>query len=171
MLVAIIVMWISTAAYWIANLVAAADAYAILWDLTSSLANAATTMEDCLHSLSGSNTELTCSQGEPRTGISSTNGVQACTGTAAVAVNVSRVRHHTRSTRSSPALPVQVTIGDAIVWWRAWVLWPDNRVVRWVCVTMILLTGGTHPARSCWSSAVLMVCDSHWRRQHHRSVL
>ncbi|TFK82048.1 hypothetical protein K466DRAFT_438072, partial [Polyporus arcularius HHB13444] len=30
-----------------------------------------------------------------------------------------------------------------IVWWRAWVLWPDNRVVRWVCVTIIVLTGGS----------------------------
>ncbi|TFK81879.1 hypothetical protein K466DRAFT_501367, partial [Polyporus arcularius HHB13444] len=43
--------------------------------------------------------------------------------------------------------------GDSIVWWRAWVLWPDNRVIRSICAIVILLTttqaaaaGNTIPA-------------------------
>ncbi|RPD76067.1 hypothetical protein L226DRAFT_395986 [Lentinus tigrinus ALCF2SS1-7] len=46
--------------------------------------------------------------------------IQGCTGTVALTVNV--------------------VIGDSIVWWRAWVLWADSRIVRCVCVVMILLT-------------------------------
>ncbi|RDX42098.1 hypothetical protein OH76DRAFT_1363399, partial [Lentinus brumalis] len=35
--------------------------------------------------------------------------------------------------------------GDAIVWWRAWVLWPGDSLVRCMCVVMILATMGSIP--------------------------
>ena len=37
----------------------------------------------------------------------------------------------------------QVIIGDAIVWWRAWVLWTDHRVVLYTWITLVLATTGT----------------------------
>ena len=37
----------------------------------------------------------------------------------------------------------QVIIGDAIVWWRAWVLWTDHRVILTIWITLVLATTGT----------------------------
>lgn len=35
---------------------------------------------------------------------------------------------------SQTAVAVQLAIGDSIVWWRAWVLWPTNRVLNSTCL-------------------------------------
>ncbi len=54
------------------------------------------------------------------------------------------------------------------MWWRAWVLWPDNRVVRWVGVIMIFLTTSAH---SAWFLALMHAnFPSHWRHRYERCV-
>ncbi|KAI0690136.1 hypothetical protein C8T65DRAFT_730903 [Cerioporus squamosus] len=125
MLMAIVVMWVSTLAYWVADIVATVEAYTVLRDLTLHISDLTTNMRDCLGSLPVSDSTFSCTRGGPLTERPGPTayGLQACTGTAALTINV--------------------TIGDSIVWWRALVLWPDNRVVRWLCVMMILLTSVT----------------------------
>ncbi|TFK81539.1 hypothetical protein K466DRAFT_656110 [Polyporus arcularius HHB13444] len=92
MLLAIVAMWTTTLAYWVANIVAVVEAYTVLRDLTTHLSNRMLGMQDCLAALAAAASAASgsCMQGDP----------------------------------------LRVTIGDSIVWWRAWVLWPDNRVVR-----------------------------------------
>ncbi|KAI0744840.1 hypothetical protein C8Q76DRAFT_701398 [Earliella scabrosa] len=38
------------------------------------------------------------------------------------------------------ALTVNIILGDAIVWWRAWVVWKGDRAVRVVCAVCLLAT-------------------------------
>ncbi|KAI0744306.1 hypothetical protein C8Q80DRAFT_890132 [Daedaleopsis nitida] len=41
------------------------------------------------------------------------------------------------------SLTVNVVLGDAMVWWRAWVLWRSSRTVRAICVLLISATFAT----------------------------
>ncbi|KAI0787489.1 hypothetical protein C8Q74DRAFT_1216149 [Fomes fomentarius] len=41
------------------------------------------------------------------------------------------------------SLTTNVILGDAIVWWRAWVLWRDNRVVQSFCLFLMFATSAT----------------------------
>ncbi|RPD54194.1 hypothetical protein L226DRAFT_572094 [Lentinus tigrinus ALCF2SS1-7] len=124
MLAAIVLMWMSTLAYWTGTLVAAAEVYTNLLDLTWQNVGHAGNMLGCLSSLSAVESDAAsraCYQ-ELESGRSdyAAYNVHNCIGTAALTVNV--------------------VIGDSVVWWRAWVLWPGSRVVRSVCIIMILLT-------------------------------
>ncbi|RDX42094.1 hypothetical protein OH76DRAFT_1488944 [Lentinus brumalis] len=122
MLVAIIIMWLSTLALWIVTLVAAVKAYSVLQVLTAQTSGHIANVQACLKSMTGSDSAYSCSSQDPLTELAGTEAYYAedCTGTVSLMINV--------------------VIGDSIVWWRAWVLWPDNRVVRWVGVIMIFLT-------------------------------
>ncbi|RDX41691.1 hypothetical protein OH76DRAFT_1489269 [Lentinus brumalis] len=122
MLVAIIVMWLSTVAHWSVTLVAVAKAFAVVGDLTKQALDQLGEMQDCLYSMTRSEGAYRCSPQDlmSHLGDNEEYNIEVCTGTVALIINV--------------------VIGDSIVWWRAWVLWPDSRVVRWVCVIMIFLT-------------------------------
>ncbi|TFK83151.1 hypothetical protein K466DRAFT_666045 [Polyporus arcularius HHB13444] len=122
MLVAIIVMWLSTVAYWIVTLVAAVKAYIVLWDLTAQTLGQIRNMQTCLYSMTSTGATYGCSPQDLPTEFANTEvyAAEDCTGIVSLAINM--------------------VIGDSIVWWRAWVLWPDSRVVRWGGVSMIVLT-------------------------------
>ncbi len=147
MLTAILIMWMSTVAYWIGTIVAAAEAYTRVHNLTLRSLGQANMMQDCLYPPTADShvAPKGCQrvpETEPLYNIEEYE-IHDCIGTVALTVNVS----------ASPALALplchssiseKVIIGDTIVWWRALVLWPDNRVVRSVCAIMILLTTGPH---------------------------
>ncbi|TFK87851.1 hypothetical protein K466DRAFT_586036 [Polyporus arcularius HHB13444] len=134
MLVAIVIMWMSTVSDWIATLVAVVEDYTALQDLTLRSLRRMTDMQDCIGTLPGSDATWSCFQQAPLTTLldSPVHSIQNCTNTAALTVNV--------------------VIGDAIVWWRAWVLWPGDSLVRCMCVVMILATmvlGAMDTATTC----------------------
>ncbi|TFK83154.1 hypothetical protein K466DRAFT_589968 [Polyporus arcularius HHB13444] len=122
MLAAIIVMWLSTVTHWIATLVASANDYSAMQDTLSRSVDQIGNAKNCLRVFTGSDAASSCPPQPLLTESGDTEGynINGCTGTVSLMVNV--------------------VIGDSIVWWRAWVLWPNSRVVRYVCVTMILLT-------------------------------
>ncbi|RDX42086.1 hypothetical protein OH76DRAFT_144034 [Lentinus brumalis] len=125
MLIAVIVMWMSALAYWIAILLAAAETYSALHDLASQNVDQAGTVLRCALDLrvDAAAARTDCQQEQVTTLLYSslkTYNIHDCIGTTALTVNV--------------------VIGDSIVWWRAWVLWPDNRVVRSICAIVIMLT-------------------------------
>ncbi|RPD53676.1 hypothetical protein L227DRAFT_581128 [Lentinus tigrinus ALCF2SS1-6] len=127
MLISLTVMWVSTAVYWVTTLVAAVTAYDALQDLASWGITRLTDMQNCMHSLLGSDT-ASASICQPRElGLlgmhphsSNVSIMQLCTGNVALTVNIA--------------------IGDSIVWWRALILWPDSRIVHLTCGVMILIT-------------------------------
>ncbi len=45
----------------------------------------------------------------------------------------------------------QIMLGDAVVWWRVWVIWPRSLLVRWTSVILLAATLGMCP---CHFSAV-----------------
>ncbi|RDX42099.1 hypothetical protein OH76DRAFT_144899 [Lentinus brumalis] len=119
---ALLIMWLSTVAYWIATVVAAAKTYVSVQNLTVQILSRATHIRICLHSISGSDVAVSDCYLDAATELPDleASNILGCTYTVALMVNV--------------------IIADSIVWWRAWVLWPRSRVIHWVCVLMILLT-------------------------------
>ncbi len=91
MLVAIVIMWMSTVSDWIATLVAAVEDYTALQDLTLRSLRRMTDMQDCIGTLPGSDATLSCSQQTPLTKFldSPVYNIQNCTSAAALTVNVS----------------------------------------------------------------------------------
>ncbi|RDX54309.1 hypothetical protein OH76DRAFT_1082402 [Lentinus brumalis] len=124
MLTAILLMWMSTVAYWIGTIVAAAEAYTRVHNLMLRSLGQANMMQDCLYPPTAN------SHVAPK-------GCQRVPETEPL-YNIEEYEIH--DCIGTVALTVNVIIGDTIVWWRALVLWPDNRVVRSVCAIMILLT-------------------------------
>ncbi len=91
MLLAIVAMWTTTLAYWVANIVAVVEAHAVLRDLTTHLSNRMLGMQDCLAALpaAASSAFSSCMPGSPlsvRSGPTA-YGLQTCTGTAALTIN------------------------------------------------------------------------------------
>ncbi|TBU54604.1 hypothetical protein BD310DRAFT_969713 [Dichomitus squalens] len=41
-------------------------------------------------------------------------------------------------------LTLNVLLGDAIVWWRAWIIWPRSLIVRGTCVVLLAVTTGAY---------------------------
>ncbi|KAI0707437.1 hypothetical protein C8T65DRAFT_740370 [Cerioporus squamosus] len=127
MFIAIIVMWMSTVADWIGTLVAAAAAYTVLQTLTGQSLGWTSIVRECLY---------------PGSNFGGTEGCQE----QLVSVDVLLKNfkpYYIHDCLGTAALTVNVLIGDSIVWWRAWVLWPNSRVVRLGCIIMILLTTST----------------------------
>ncbi|TFK94127.1 hypothetical protein K466DRAFT_657971 [Polyporus arcularius HHB13444] len=125
MLAPIVAMWTTTLSYWIATLVVAAKQYIALQDLTSTTLGQIIGMRTCLGSLASSDSpasecQLASIQVMPDS--SKAYGIQACTGTLALTVNV--------------------LSADSIVWWRAWALWPNSRIIRWICILIFFANSG-----------------------------
>ncbi|RPD53458.1 hypothetical protein L227DRAFT_616955 [Lentinus tigrinus ALCF2SS1-6] len=126
MLAAIVIMWASTAAYWISTLTVAARVFSKLPDLTSQILGGVADMQACMTSSWRSDTgafgDSECPLDIP---------------------DVPVFLHEaswTQDLANTASTTVSVVIGDAIVWWRAWVLWPNSRLVHLVCILMLLLT-------------------------------
>ena len=70
--------------------------------------------------------------------------LHSCAGTAAVAVNVCSVPCICLLFIIFPDafVSLQVTLGDAVVCWRAWVVWRRNRAVGALCGVCLLTTFG-----------------------------
>ncbi|KAI0690138.1 hypothetical protein C8T65DRAFT_102083 [Cerioporus squamosus] len=147
MLMAIVAMWVSTVAYWIATLVAAAETYSFMRSMMSQILTRMATLQDCVGSPSGAQDPFSACINEPLRDLSDYStlayATQQCTGTAALTVNV--------------------IIGDAIVWWRAWVLWTDHRLVLYTWVILILattVTGIVDTKDACMPEAALFSITS-----------
>ncbi|RPD53463.1 hypothetical protein L226DRAFT_151131 [Lentinus tigrinus ALCF2SS1-7] len=126
MLAAIVIMWASTTAYWLVTLAVAAKIFSKLPDLTSQILGGVADMQACMTSSWRSDTgafgDSECPLDIP---------------------DVPVFLHEaswTQDLANTASTTVSVVIGDAIVWWRAWVLWPDSRLVHLVCILMLLLT-------------------------------
>ncbi|KAI0738052.1 hypothetical protein C8Q80DRAFT_293539 [Daedaleopsis nitida] len=52
-------------------------------------------------------------------------------------------RHPLQDCAGTAVITLNVVLGDAIVWWRAWVLWSNSRSVRLLCVVLLLGTTST----------------------------
>lgn len=90
MLVAIIIMWLSTLAFWIVTLVAAVKAYSVLQVLTAQTSGHIANMQACLTSMTGSDSAYSCSSQDPLTELAGTEAYYAedCTGTVSLMINV-----------------------------------------------------------------------------------
>ncbi|KAI0744360.1 hypothetical protein C8Q80DRAFT_1346060, partial [Daedaleopsis nitida] len=58
----------------------------------------------------------------------------------------------TQNCIGTASLTVNVALGDAIVWWRAWILWRGNRTIRILCMLLIsatFATGVVTTTRAC----------------------
>ncbi|KAI0744351.1 hypothetical protein C8Q80DRAFT_892347 [Daedaleopsis nitida] len=68
--------------------------------------------------------------------------LQECTGTASLTINV--------------------TLGDAMVWWRAWILWQNSRAIRVLCILLVSATfvaGVVATAHGCNSSTASSIVE------------
>ena len=68
-------------------------------------------------------------------------------------------------------LSLQICIGDSIVWWRARVLYPDNRIIRRICCFLFSNTfSAFFPLKSALFlqtySPLVMMCISSWDYIH-----
>ncbi len=91
MLAAIIAMWISTAAYWLATLLAAVETYSFMRSIMSQILAGVATLQDCVASPSGTQLPFSSCVAEQLTNLSDYSkayATQQCTGTAALTVNV-----------------------------------------------------------------------------------
>ncbi|RPD71239.1 hypothetical protein L226DRAFT_204913 [Lentinus tigrinus ALCF2SS1-7] len=147
MLVAIIAMWVSTVAYWVATLLAAVETQTILRDMMTQMLVKVSHVQSCVGDASSGQLPLSACQAEGSlaevSDYSKAYATQQCTGTAALTVNV--------------------IIGDAIVWWRAWVLWSDHRIVLYTWCTLILatmVTGIVDTKDACMPEATLFSITS-----------
>ena len=143
MLMAIIAMWMSTVAYWIATLLVAVETQLTLRNImTHALANV-DQARSCVGFSSGGRPFMDCQSESPVKEVPDyleVYGAQQCIGTVALTINVSMYT----DSKDQELTPVcQVIIGDAVVWWRAWVLWTDHRVVLYTWITLVLATTGT----------------------------
>ena len=68
---------------------------------------------------------------------------QQCAGTLALTINVGVLSSSPCARLSVAHLPrLQILLGDAIVCWRACVLWHRSRLVKGVCIAFLLTTFG-----------------------------
>ncbi len=90
MLVAIIVMWLSTVAFWIVTLVTAVKAWSVLRDLTAQTLGQIANMQACLYSMTSTGATYGCSPQNLRTELADTEAYAAedCAGTVSLAINV-----------------------------------------------------------------------------------
>ena len=169
-------MWLSTLTYWITTLMAAANAYIVLHELISQTLDRVIYMRTCLTSLSESDTALSQCKIRLLTQVPHDNSgvfdVEDCAGTAALTVNVGVCFPAGRNINTNQVyVLVQVVLGDSIVWWRAWVLWPNNKVVRCVCISMILISTGTYLVHDEAHSLLTQIQHhSHWSHGCTRCV-
>ncbi|RPD55644.1 hypothetical protein L226DRAFT_573037 [Lentinus tigrinus ALCF2SS1-7] len=126
MLTAIVTMWASTAAYLIVTLTVAARVFSKLPGLTSQILGGISDMQACMVSSWCSDT--------------SALGDSDCPLTISDMPGVFHEAYWTQDFTNTALMTVSVVVGDAIVWWRAWVLWPDSRIVHLICIVMLLLT-------------------------------
>ena len=162
MLVAILAMWVSTVIYWISTLVYAAKTNNGLHTIIDQNAGAMTNIELCAGAMADSSLALIACQDAsqyigqdpynlpPYSETDAARRTRGCIGSAALMANVGTalLDQFKRSPYDEATWPRQIAIGDTIVWWRAWVLWPKNRWVQLVCVVMITLTTGTQHSSS-----------------------
>ncbi len=88
---ALLIMWLSTVAYWIATVVAAARTYVSVQNLTVQILSRATHIRTCLHSISGSDVAVSDCHLDAATewpDLEASN-ILGCTYTVALMVNVS----------------------------------------------------------------------------------
>ena len=145
MFIAILILWTSTAAYWIVTLIVTARVFQELHDLTSQSFRGVASVQACLvMSWTSKNATFNCRLIGPNTlaFFNEMYWIRDYTETVTLTIGVSP---HCPDGANAD-LPLKVVVSDAIVWWRAWVLWPHNRVVRGLCIVLILLTIGTSPA-------------------------
>ena len=153
MLVAIILLWASTTAYWIVNLVITARVFSKLPIFTLQSLEAVADMQACLVSSWGVNgTFGDCPLNLPDVSayLREASWTQDFASTTTTTISVS---HERIFCSHSVPIPIsrQVVVGDAIIWWRAWVLWPRSYAVRLLCILMLLLTLGTYSVFSSLS--------------------
>lgn len=92
MLAAIIAMWASTVAYWIATLLAAVETYSFMQNIMSQIMDMIEMMQDCVDAPSYPLVPFTACAAKPLADLSDYSkayATQQCTGTAALTVNVS----------------------------------------------------------------------------------
>ena len=92
LLAAILVMWASTVAYWIATLLAAVKTQSILREMMSQMLDKVSRVQSCVSDPSSSVAPFSACQAESFTDVSvfsKAYAAQQCTGTAALTVNVS----------------------------------------------------------------------------------
>ncbi|KAI0787290.1 hypothetical protein C8Q74DRAFT_595457 [Fomes fomentarius] len=130
----LLVLYVTTAVYWVITLWATMNSYTILFvssvqQIQSSLKNTAQCLESALSdhpSLGYTSLNSTCvhipSTPSQYYSVDDRLLTQMCMGNVAVMINV--------------------TIGDAIVWWRALVIWQWNRVVCGIGMVLVLATFG-----------------------------
>ena len=142
-------MWTSTLAYWIATLFAALEIQAILYNATSQMLDSVSYIQGCFGLNAGVNTTSLNMCPKPtwphpddvRDSLSyiPAYNIQQCVGTTGLTLNVNT----SRVARRVPSLTsCQVIIGDAIVWWRAWVILSNHRIILFIGITMTLVTMG-----------------------------
>ncbi|RPD53457.1 hypothetical protein L226DRAFT_151187 [Lentinus tigrinus ALCF2SS1-7] len=147
MLTAILAMWASTAAYWIATLLVVVQAQSTMHDIMAQILVSVDHAQSCTsYSPATGRPFSACETGPPVADVPDyleAQGIQQCTGTVALMANV--------------------IIGDAIVWWRAWVLWKDHRVVLYAWTTLVIatmLTGILDTKDACTPQATLFTIYS-----------
>lgn len=153
MFIAILILWTSTAAYWIVTLIVTARVFQELHNLTSQSVRGVASVQACLvASWTVENADVDCPLDGPNTFafFNEMYWIRDYTETVTLTIGVSPHRPYDAITD----LLLKVVVSDAIVWWRAWVLWPLNRVVRCLCIVLILLTIGTFPAHYASSGCI-----------------
>ena len=68
--------------------------------------------------------------------------IQACVGTATLTINVCRSFLDLYFHPYSHAYTFQIVLSDLIVWWRAWILWSQSRIVHVCGIALLLATFG-----------------------------
>ncbi|KAI0690131.1 hypothetical protein C8T65DRAFT_745924 [Cerioporus squamosus] len=135
----------------IGTFVAAAEVYTNVLGYTRQSVGPVDRMLECLYSLSANSDAASKACGQELMNIElytpyyAASNINKCIGTVALTVNV--------------------VIGDSVVWWRAWVLWPGSWAIRSVCIIMMLLTSimgimDTHDA-----------CDTSAARYYYHETL
>ena len=145
MFIAILVLWTSTAAYWIVTLIVTARVFQELHDLTSQSFRGVVDVQACLvASWTAENAAPTCQLDGPNTLAFFDEMYFIRDYTEVVTLTIGVSPHCLDGAITD--LPLKVVVSDAIVWWRAWVLWPHSRVLRCLCIVLMLLTISTFSA-------------------------
>ncbi len=150
----LLVLYVTTAVYWVIALWATMTNYTTLFvssvqRIQSSLSDTVQCLESALDRPSLDHTSLnsTCVYIPSVLVVDSAyynrSATRMCAGHVAAVINASGCEILGCSACwLSSLVDLQVTIGDAIVWWRALVIWQQNRVVCGIGMVLVLATFG-----------------------------